>query len=229
MRCGLYGKLPAKRDFVAVAAPREFLRIWEPWLQSGISASRLRLGNDWQGAFLHAPIWRFWLGAHLCGTTIAGAFMPSVDGVGRYFPLTAFACAEDGAAIPPPSFDTQEAWFQSIERLLLSALGEETQFDAIAAALDASAPPATVSTNVRLDGLIRATDGSVIVPAEPSGLRETLAGIRPEDHAYLNAAATFWWTAGGEAFKPHAVVGTRMPDPELFAGMLTGSFDAGRR
>ena len=94
MRCGLYGKLPAKRDFVAISAPREFLAVWEPWLQGSISASRLALGNSWQAVFLRAPIWRFWLGAGLSGNTIAGAFMPSVDGVGRYFPLTAFAYAE---------------------------------------------------------------------------------------------------------------------------------------
>jgi type VI secretion system protein ImpM len=63
MRCGVYGKLPAKRDFVAVAAPREFLGIWEPWLQGGVAASRLKLGAEWQTVFLRAPIWRFWLGA----------------------------------------------------------------------------------------------------------------------------------------------------------------------
>jgi type VI secretion system protein ImpM len=228
MRCGLYGKLPAKRDFVALGAPREFLRIWEPWLQSAVSASRLGLGEGWQAAFLRAPIWRFWLGPHLCGTTVAGAFMPSVDGVGRYFPLTVFACAEEGTAIAPPSLDTQEAWYQAIERLLLFALDEEARFEAIAATLDASAPPAVVNTDIRLDGAIQAADGSVIVPVGPAALRETLVAARPEDHGYLRAQATFWWTAGGESFRPLAVVGPRMPDPELFAGMLTGSFDAGR-
>ena len=56
MRCGLYGKLPAKRDFIAIGAPREFLRAWEPWIQGGISASRVSLGADWQTVFLTAPI-----------------------------------------------------------------------------------------------------------------------------------------------------------------------------
>lgn len=227
MRCGLYGKLPAKRDFVAVAAPREFLRIWEPWLQGGISASRAQLGNDWQAAFLRAPIWRFWIGAHLCGVTVAGAFMPSVDGIGRYFPLTVFACAEEGTAIPPPSFDTQERWFHSLEGLLLSALEEETQFEAVAAGLEASEPPAMLPTSVHIDGLLRAQDGSLIVPVEAAALRERLAAVRPEDHAYARASATYWWTAGGESFRPLAVIGERMPDPNLFAGMLTGRFDTG--
>ena len=88
MPCNLYGKLPTKRDFVAMGATRDFLDQWEPWLQSGVSASQAMLKDQWQQAFLRAPIWRFWLGADLCGVTMIGAFMPSLDKVGRYFPLT---------------------------------------------------------------------------------------------------------------------------------------------
>ena len=59
MRCSLFGKLPAKRDFIALFSPRAFLDVWEPWIQGSISASRQELGEDWQNAFLTAPIWRF--------------------------------------------------------------------------------------------------------------------------------------------------------------------------
>ena len=72
MRCGLFGKLGAKRDFIALATPRSFLEAWEPWVQSSLSASRHQLGDRWQQAFLTAPVWRFWLGAEICGTTVAG-------------------------------------------------------------------------------------------------------------------------------------------------------------
>src|SRR6266550_2150880 len=75
MRCSLFGKLPAKRDFIALFSPRIFLDVWEPWIQGSISASRQELGEDWQNAFLTAPIWRFWLGAELCRTPVAGALM----------------------------------------------------------------------------------------------------------------------------------------------------------
>src|SRR5215211_2120462 len=123
MSCGLYGKLPAKRDFVAVSAPRGFLGVFEPWLQGGLSASRLDLGEAWQRVFLRAPIWRFWLGADVCsGMSVAGAFMPSVDGVGRYFPLTVFAIREHPDAILHPELDPQEHWFGELEEFLLSAL-----------------------------------------------------------------------------------------------------------
>jgi type VI secretion system ImpM family protein len=55
MRCGLFGKLPAKRDFIAVSAPRSLLDVWEPWMQSGLSASRELLKGNWQQAYLSAP------------------------------------------------------------------------------------------------------------------------------------------------------------------------------
>ena len=141
MRCGLYGKLPTKRDFIAIGTPRELLNVWEPWMQGGLSASRHSLGDNWQQAFLTAPIWRFWLGADLCGTTVLGAFMPSLDGVGRYFPLTLFAYPGEGAAIPPPELDPQEAWFTEAEEYLLSTLEQDVTFDSAMRGLEQIARP----------------------------------------------------------------------------------------
>jgi type VI secretion system ImpM family protein len=141
MQCGLYGKVPAKRDFIAIGAPREFLNAWEPWLQAAISASRTTLGEAWQPAFLTAPIWRFWLGADICGRSVIGAFMSSLDGVGRYFPLTLFACADDGAAIPPPEYGAQDGWFDTVETFLMSTLDQGAQFETMTAQLGALPPP----------------------------------------------------------------------------------------
>ncbi len=109
MLSGLYGKLPMKRDFITVSVPDAFLDLWEPWLQGGLTASREELGTRWEEVFLKAPIWRFWLGADLCGLATIGSFMPSVDEVGRFFPLTAFACAGQGASFSPPQTRVQVA------------------------------------------------------------------------------------------------------------------------
>jgi type VI secretion system protein ImpM len=142
MQCGLYGKVPAKRDFIAIGAPREFLNAWEPWLQAAISASRTTLGEGWQPAFLTAPIWRFWLGADICGRSVTGAFMSSLDGVGRYFPLTLFALADGGAVIPPPEYGAQDGWFDTVEAFLMSTLDQGAQFETMTAQLGALPPPA---------------------------------------------------------------------------------------
>jgi type VI secretion system protein ImpM len=224
MQCGLYGKLPAKRDFIAIGAPRDFLNAWEPWLQGAVSASRTKLGEAWQEAFLTAPIWRFWLGADICGSTVIGAFMSSLDGVGRYFPLTLFARADDNAAIPPPELGAQDDWFNAAEAFLMSTLDQNADFETITADLAALAGPFQEFRNSPAQDMIVEGDGTVRMPAEEHGFADLFAAMRRVDHARIYAASTFWWTIGGEGFAPVALCGKRMPDPFLFAAMLTGKF-----
>jgi type VI secretion system protein ImpM len=231
MQCSLYGKVPAKRDFIAIGAPREFLNAWEPCLQGAISASRAALGDKWQPAFLTAPIWRFWLGADICGRTVVGAFMSSLDGVGRYFPLTLFACADGNAAIPPPEFASQDDWFDAAETFLMSTLDHDTNFEAMTAALAALPPPLQELPKAQAQG--SGADGNgpqllpqVLLPARGQSFSEVFASIRMRDYARIYAGSTFWWTVGGEGIASVALSGKGMPDPFLFAAMLTGQFAA---
>ncbi|CAM5185004.1 type VI secretion-associated protein [Bosea thiooxidans] len=224
MNCGLFGKLPAKRDFIALNAPSAFLAIYEKWLQGGLTASRLELGPRWQGAYLNAPIWRFWLGSAHAGQTVAGAFMPSVDGVGRYFPLTVFAAT--GTAIPPPELDPQDGWFEAVEAFLLRALEPEASFEAVAGRLAALPLPNDQHLAAPPADMVRLSDGTIASAAISSGFPERLAALRIEDHARAYAHACYLWTIGGPNFEPLALTGQALPDPYLFAGLLTGRFDA---
>jgi type VI secretion system protein ImpM len=224
MRCGLFGKLPAKRDFISVASPRAFLDVWEPFIGGGVSTSRLQLGSGWQTMFLQAPIWRFWLGSKVSGSTVLGAFMPSVDGVGRYFPLTVFAAAEPDAPLPPPELDRQERWFAAAEELLLSALEPGQPFETLTSALDVLPLP-TVDVAAPSSDVLRLPYRTTVVPLKPGAEMQAFATLRREDHASLYAETTFWWTIGGEGFQPLAVASTRMPPPYLFTGLLTGNFE----
>ena len=47
--------------------------------------------------YLVSPIWRFWIGSDIFGVSCAGALIPSVDKVGRFFPLAILYCADDRA------------------------------------------------------------------------------------------------------------------------------------
>lgn len=217
MQCSLFGKLPARRDFIAIGAPREFLNAWEPWLQGAISSSRQELGKDWQAAFLAAPIWRFWLGADICGRSVIGAFMSSLDGVGRYFPLTLFACSDDDAAIPPPELDSQDDWFDAAEGFLLSTLDQDANFEEITARIDKWSPPHQES---RAENLAQ-TD---VVGTEGRDFSEVFRSMRSQAHHKIFAGSTFWWTIGGDGFPPVALCGKHMPDPYMFSAMLTGVF-----
>ena len=224
MRCSLFGKLAAKRDFIAVVAPRDFLDVWEPWMQGSVSASRHSLGKAWQAAFLAAPIWRFWLGAEICGTTVLGAFMSSLDGMGRYYPLTLFACADRGVAIPPPEIDAQDRWFMAAEDFLLSTLDKATAYETLTGALDQLAPPTHSPLDAVPAGMSRLTAGAVAAPLGDETLSNVFASLRAANHASAYAAASFWWTVGGDDFHPVGFCCRRMPDPALQAGMLTGQF-----
>jgi type VI secretion system protein ImpM len=214
MNCSLYGKLPSKRDFVAVRAPRAFLDSWEPWLQSAISSSRNELGKDWQAAFLTAPIWRFWLGADVCGRSAIGAFMASLDGVGRYFPLTVFAYADDGAAIAPPELDSHDSWFAAAETFLMSTLDQDATYDAVSQRLDDLAPPVQ---------LVSAGDTIALTPGS-DGFDGLFKALRLQQPDKVYASATFWWTIGGDNYPPAALCARQMPDPYIFSPMLTGQF-----
>jgi type VI secretion system protein ImpM len=226
MRCGLYGKVPSKRDFIAIATPREFLSVWEPWMQGGLSASRHSLGEDWQQAFLTAPIWRFWLGADLCGQTVLGAFMPSLDGIGRYFPLTLIACGEAESAIPPPEFDPQDGWFQVAEDYLLSTLEQDATFETVTAGLESLVLPSNDAPVSRRNDMID-MKGGMVAQMNERPATEVFASLRMADHVDVYASASFWWTIGGEGYQPLAMSRRRLPDPFLFTEMLTGKFAFG--
>jgi type VI secretion system protein ImpM len=221
MRCGLFGKLGVKRDFIALATPRSFLEAWEPWMQSSLSASRHQLGERWQQAFLTAPVWRFWLGAAICGTTAVGAIMSSLDGMGRYYPLTLHAIADQGAPIAPPDVETQDEWFGEAESFLLSTLAHDAAFDDISLRLDGLAVPRTLSRAASDRNIVplgddmaaMATGGADFV-TPMSALRAT----RPE----VYAAASFWWTAGGGDFPALALSCRGLPDPYRYSTLLTG-------
>jgi type VI secretion system protein ImpM len=225
MRCSLFGKLAAKRDFIALFAPREFLSAWEPWMQGCVAASRDRLGETWQQAYLTAPIWRFWLGADICGATVIGAFMSSVDGIGRYYPLTVFAYAQPDSPIAPPDLDVHEAWLGAAEDFLLSTLDAETTFESITDALDRLVTP-TQQASLLPEGLSILGEATVAAALRDGCYADGFASLRQANHAGIYASASFWWTIGGGGFQPLALSCRRMPDPFLFTNMLTGRFDS---
>ena len=83
---GLFGKIPARGDFLSVGVPTSFVDAAESWIRSGLLA--LKHKPEWQSAYLSAPIWQFSCAAGVWdGDAWSGILMPSVDRVGRYFPL----------------------------------------------------------------------------------------------------------------------------------------------
>ena len=223
MSCALFGKLPAKRDFIAVNMPRELLRFWEVWLQGGMSASIQALGPGWRDAYLHAPIWRFWLGRDHVGSEVLGAFMASLDGVGRYFPLAVIAVAPEGDAFAPPSENEQSAWFESTEAFLLDTLEPGAAYDDTTAALKGLPMPESVARESRPEA-VAANRGLVGVSNDAASLDmpALLGRLDRSDQQIHQAAGSYWWTIGGESFPALALRAETVPEAQHFALLLTG-------
>jgi type VI secretion system protein ImpM len=223
MSAGLFGKLPAKRDFIGMNASRRFLEAWEPWLQAGVATSKQMLGDAWIDTYNRAPIWRYWLGADFCGEAMIGAFMPSVDGVGRSFPLAVFV-GEGDASLAPPELEPNDAWFAAAEAVLLDALEPGATLELIAEKVGALPLPALEPRTTKDEGLEELAEGGVLARDVGSEVSSAFLAARRFGRRRAFASQTFWWTIGGGDFPSLALMEVGLPPAVRFADMLTGAF-----
>jgi len=226
MAAGLFGKLPAKRDFIGANASRRFLELWEPWLQAGVAMSKQMLNAAWIETYNRAPIWRFWLGADFCGEAMIGAFMPSIDGVGRTFPLAIFVGEGDGS-LPPPELEQNDAWFEAAEAVLLDALEPGATLELIAEKVMALPAPALETRITKKGGLEELVDGAVLARDVGEQVSAAFLAARRFGRRRAFSSQTFWWTIGGEGFPSLALSEVGLPPPTRFVDMLTGTFSHG--
>lgn len=210
---GFYGKLAVRGDFIHRGLSPAFIEAWDNWLAAGLAASQQTLGEAWLDAYLVSPLWRFAVAPGLLGTEPAcGVMMPSVDRVGRYFPLT--------IALPLPA-DTDigqlvsgtDDWFERAEGLLLSTLAEEADADAFERGVEALGSPQLATCNgPRWDA-----SGAAIWSVEtPQG-----RGLALMQQAW--SGASLWWGNGSERVAPGLVRFAGLPPAEAFCRLLSES------
>ena len=220
---GFFGKLPGRGDFIGRHLPKTFVTPWDAWLQAAIAHSRTQMGEEaWREYYRTSPIWRFALSAGLCGTdAYAGILMPSMDRVGRYYPLViTVPLALDWPLLALPI--TCEAWFQQAERLALEALEcDELDLDAFSsqvAALGAPLAPDAPSS--------QATDGNAWYCPLPEPL--DLANAAPALATHLLRRAfpqsSLWWTEGSEWIARCLLICEGLPPVTGFAALLRGDW-----
>ena len=187
---GWYGKIPSLGDFASRRLPVEFVKAWDAWLQDVIPASRETLAEAWFDAYLTMPIWRFVLLPGLVTQSAwAGVLMPSVDRVGRHFPLTLAVELPSYTAAAHAAFEGA-AWFAGLEDAALGVLDPTRGADELdetlaqsaltmpgAAAPDASMPPLRTLPTVEAFGPL-AEAAALRAWSESTGWR------------------TLWWTRG---------------------------------
>ena len=132
---GLYGKLPAYGDFIFRNLNSTFITPWDEWLQHFISGSQEQIGENWLNIYLTSPIWRFVLSPGVIDNNMwAGLMMPSVDRVGRYFPIS--IARPFASNINPVDYIlNQQDWFNALESHCLNALDGQIDADELIAVI----------------------------------------------------------------------------------------------
>lgn len=222
---GLYGKLPARGDFVSRRLDAEFIAGWDAWLQRVMSESRAALGARWLECFLSAPVWHFVVPAGMYSRAgWVGLILPSVDRVGRYFPLTLAAPIHEDSLDVPSTFERALPWLDSIDSLALDALAPELDLDAFDRRLAELALPADVCVAFSVNdddtvplGASQATFQVWVFDSRDSGLQRLL-----HSPSISSRTAALWVTRGGETLPPSlAVCGGLIPGSH-FCAMLDG-------
>ncbi len=247
---GWYGKLPTVGDFASRRLEADFVDPWDRWLGDGLQAQRDALGAGWLEAFVHSPAWRFILSPGVlegfdAHSTLAGVVMPSVDRVGRYFPLT-LAGAIGRVPATSAEFESVFAWVDRLENAALEALQNDWSIDDLEAALESTVGPPSCALSGATEDLLAPARASLVqalmrgggvVDVAPATRRAELASVfatallrgepepaPPARGAALNGVA--FWLADGPS-SPRLVVSTGLPRQEEFLHMFGVDGDSG--
>lgn len=208
---GFFGKVTSHGDFVSRRLPPEVVEAWDGWLQQSIHASKQQLGSEWLSHYLTSPIWRFAAAAGVLGEQPwAGVMMPSVDRVGRHFPLMVAAPGLPGMALTDCVANGMP-WFDALEDLARGSLAADfvlEQFDQALAAV-----PALAAGEI----LVEAPAGWRLPIAERNEVPQGLTQRLLQGHS-------LWWSDGSPSVEPSLLVCRGMPAPESFAAMLDGGW-----
>jgi type VI secretion system protein ImpM len=208
---GFFGKVRTEGDFVRRRLPGHLLFPFEAWLSTGLLASRAALGDGWLAAYLTAPIWRFAFSGGVCGAWPAvGLLMPSVDSVGRHFPLVVVASLPCGT--PAVATALSGEWWAQVEALALTCLDADLDLGSFDSRLATLAPPL----------LERSAKGSLRAGLRVTQRADQTAGALAAMLDALGEASlgahSLWWRAASDAVEWRLHAG--LPEPSLFAEFL---------
>ncbi len=209
-KIGIYGKLPAHPDFISSEVEASVTSELYEWAQRVIHDSQNDLGDDWLSAYLVSPLWRFLLSSSPQRKTgLVGVMTPSVDAVGRYFPLFLFIEIELKRV--------RSAWlFQEISPLL--KLLEETAILSLQKRLDIKQLKEHIA-----EKSIGFEPGEVTT--EPASLLNFQSLVNPLSELQLEKLEhSLWWSFMeiGDISEPCCVL-NNLPSEREYGFLLTGA------
>ena len=228
---GWHGKLPSLGDFASRRLDAVFITHWDEWLARGLLSLREAEPEAWLPAYLASPSWRFLLmpgalpgAAGLCAW--AGVLMPSVDRVGRYFPLTLVQNLGTGPDTPH-ALQSLWPWLGRLDDLAQDALHDDWSVERLEAELLRMTPLAAARA---------LPHGSPGVAHRPVAGCVRELGLATADDAALHlaqqahalwlqqAAGQAWWYACPDAQPARLWQSTGLPQVQAM-GFLFGAGD----
>ena len=209
---GAFGKMPAVGDFFRLNASSAFVRSWDAWIQQVMLECQAAYGAEFDALYMTAPIWRFTLPGGLAGgSKTMGVLMPSVDRVGRRFPLTLMCSL---ATPGPPALDhlRETQLFSRLEEVALAALEDGFTQGHLEEALAAIAAP-----DLRNASPLRAVGQTLVMTGTGEGgtLERHLAAALLARQAPQSSL----WTAQLEG-GPRLLVSQDLPQGEIARGLF---------
>ena len=224
---GLYGKVPSRGDFISRGLSREFIDPWDRWLQSAIATSRQQLGDEWLNHYLTSPIWRFALTSGICGShTCFGVMMPSVDRVGRYFPLILVQGCDPKTDIMD-AIPQLDEWYVVLEEMALLALDDNLSVDDFhSELLDSPFPytaksdnPSSSTGGIFDQGMYRA------LISDTGNLNDSLKSFHQSMVKRLFPGTTLWVTSGSDSIPSSMMVFDGLPGIQNYSALLNGNWN----
>jgi type VI secretion system protein ImpM len=215
---GYHGKVPARSDFIGAGLPPAVIACWDGWLQQALAASQRGLGTAWEARFCAAPPWRFALAAGACGPLpLIGVLMPSMDAVGRCFPLM-LGQQIHREADPLALLAGSGAWFAAAEAQALRALGGG--FDPRGLGERLPAPAAAACTlQSREPGI-----AGHWVPLPALSAAPAVLGAPGRPVARPGRVRGLWCTTGAPHLAPGVALTHGLVSPTAFAALLDGDW-----
>ena len=128
--------------------------------------------------------------------------MSSLDGIGRYYPLTLFACATRAMLLRRPismltinGSRLSKTFCSQRSTTRLPSKDHRMR-------LNNSRHRPTNQRDSQPEGLSILKNGIVAGPLGNRSFSDLFALLRTANHSSLYAAASFWWTVGGRDFDP---------------------------
>jgi len=221
---GWHGKLPTLGDFASRRLDAGFIDAWDGWLAAGMLVLRDSHPDAWLEAYLGSPSWRFLLMPGVLpgpagAQAWAGVLMPSVDRVGRYFPLTLVQALGDG----PSSTQQMQGlwqWLARLDDLARDALHGDWTADRLEQELSDMAPADLAAVELPLRRVPVAAGELLELQAGPISDMAALIGIEAQRAWAERAHGCAWWFAQPDDGVPRLLVSRGLPAAQALGQLL---------